>query len=231
MRQLTRSLTLVAALTAPIQVLAGPVLVELFTSQGCSSCPPADALLAELTERDDVIALALHVDYWDYLGWADKFARPENTARQQAYAAAQGAAMVYTPQMIVSGQDVVVGTKAMKLVSQIERHKKRSDSIALSVERNGAQVSLRAEVRSEVPRGMLVQLVRYTPQKTVEITRGENAGRTMTYHNVVTHWDVLTQWDGTTNLALQAELSADLPGVVIIQDGSAGPVLAAARIE
>jgi hypothetical protein len=87
-----------------------PMVVELFTSQGCSSCPPADAFLGELAQREDVIALAFHVDYWDYIGWKDKFADPLFTTRQRAYAEAQGSSMVYTPQMIVAGAIDVVGS-------------------------------------------------------------------------------------------------------------------------
>jgi len=95
----------------------GPVVVELFTSQGCSSCPPADKILGELAKRDDVIALSLHVDYWDYLGWKDDFASPAHTARQQGYATALGERMMFTPQMIIGGTDSVVGSRAMELIS------------------------------------------------------------------------------------------------------------------
>src|SRR6056297_1329329 len=93
-----------ASFTAPA-LADDPVVVELFTSQGCSSCPPADAMLGELAERDDVIPLALHVDYWDYIGWADIFADPAYTRRQKGYAHATGQRMVYTPQMVIDGQD------------------------------------------------------------------------------------------------------------------------------
>ena len=99
-----------------------PVVVELFTSQGCSSCPPADAFLHELSQRDDVIALALHVDYWDYIGWKDIFAQPAFTKRQKAYAKAGGRRSVYTPQMIIGGQDHVVGTHEENASALIQQH-------------------------------------------------------------------------------------------------------------
>ncbi|HHB81142.1 MAG TPA: DUF1223 domain-containing protein, partial [Aliiroseovarius sp.] len=96
------------------------VVVELFTSQGCSSCPPADALLARLAQRDDVLALSMHVDYWDYIGWPDTFAQPKNTERQKAYAHAAGMRSIYTPQMIIAGKDHVIGSKPMDVVDYIE---------------------------------------------------------------------------------------------------------------
>ena len=96
-----------------------PVVVELFTSQGCSSCPPADALLHELSKRDDVIPLALHVDYWDYIGWKDSFAQPAFTARQRGYAQASGRRAIYTPQMIIGGQFDVVGNRPMDVAAII----------------------------------------------------------------------------------------------------------------
>src|SRR5918996_4983900 len=97
-----------------------PVVVELFTSQGCSSCPPADALLAELAGKDGVIALALHVDYWDYLGWADSFASPAFTARQRAYAKKAHSRTIYTPQMIVQGEDRLVGSDDEMVLARIK---------------------------------------------------------------------------------------------------------------
>uniref|UniRef100_UPI002FDA0931 DUF1223 domain-containing protein n=1 Tax=Pontibaca methylaminivorans TaxID=515897 RepID=UPI002FDA0931 len=102
---------------------AGPVVVELFTSQGYPSCPPADAMLAELAGREDVLPLALHVDYWDYMGWKDTFASPENTARQRGYAAAGERKMVYTPQMVINGADHLVGTRFRDISALIDRHK------------------------------------------------------------------------------------------------------------
>src|SRR6056297_2439763 len=106
--------------TRAAMATSGPVVVELFTSQGCSSCPPADALLHDLAERGDVLALSLHVDYWDYIGWKDQFAQPAFTLRQKAYAVSGDRKMIYTPQMIVAGHVDVVGHKAMKVVRAIE---------------------------------------------------------------------------------------------------------------
>ena len=106
---------------APLEGARADVVVELYTSQGCSSCPPADALLEQLAARDDVIALSLHVDYWDYLGWQDAFANPAFTKRQRGYAARAGSSMIYTPQMVIGGRDHIVGTKGMELSDLIAK--------------------------------------------------------------------------------------------------------------
>ena len=120
MRALALAIGFLASFIGAAAAADRPVVVELYTSQGCSSCPPADAILAELADREDVIALAFHVDYWDYIGWKDIFADPANTLRQRNYARVAGARSVYTPQMIVDGQDHVVGTKPMKLAEHID---------------------------------------------------------------------------------------------------------------
>ena len=123
MRAILAGLAVAAGLSATAANAGDrPVVIELYTSQGCSSCPPADALLNELAGRDDVIALAMHVDYWDYIGWKDIFANPAHTVRQRAYANADGQRMIYTPQMIVGGKDHVVGYKPMHLAKLIETH-------------------------------------------------------------------------------------------------------------
>ncbi|WP_371036514.1 MULTISPECIES: DUF1223 domain-containing protein [unclassified Rhodosalinus] len=211
-----------------------PVVVELFTSQGCSSCPPADAFLADLAERDDVIALALHVDYWDYIGWKDSFAQPAFTARQKAYAHAAGHNSIYTPQMIVGGADHVMGARPMAVIDLIRAHAEAPRKVSLGLERAaGAKVAI--EVEAVAPVGAAqVHFVRYRPHATVKITRGENAGRTLAYSNIVTRWTVLARWDGQTPLRLLAEAPGDQPVVVLVQDAGdgddQGAVLAAARL-
>ena len=123
MRLLPVLAALVFVAAAPLARAQGsPVVVELFTSQGCSSCPPADALLRKLAEEEDVIALALHVDYWDYLGWKDSFATPKFTARQRAYAKKARSRSIYTPQMVVQGEDRVVGNDAEMVLARISEH-------------------------------------------------------------------------------------------------------------
>lgn len=223
------SMTLTAGLPAAAD---GPVVVELFTSQGCSSCPPADALLGELADRDDVIALALHVDYWDYLGWVDEFASADHTERQRGYARAANSTMIYTPQIVVGGQEQIVGTKAMKLATLIDRHKSLPQRVKLKLTRN-ADGTLRvlAQRIGDGPAQMLVQMLRYVPEAEVDIRSGENAGKSVTYHNIVASLVSIATWNGESDLDMNADASGDNPAVVLIQDGSSGPILAAARIE
>lgn len=223
-----------AVLAAPVAAQdTGPVVVELFTSQGCSSCPPADALLRELAARDDVLPLALHVDYWDYIGWADSFAIPAHTERQRGYARTAGRDMVFTPQMIVMGQQSVVGARSMKLAELILQHMQHPPVISLSIVDGGAGpgVELRP-VGAPVAGPLDVLVVRYAPLRRVEITRGENAGRTLDYANVVEGWERLGQWDGATPLRLELEaLTGDQRAAVLVQRAGHGPILAAARVK
>ncbi|WP_095589057.1 DUF1223 domain-containing protein [Actibacterium ureilyticum] len=206
-----------------------PVVVELYTSQGCSSCPPADALLADLAGHEGVIPLALHVDYWDYIGWKDSFADPAFTRRQKAYAHAAGHRTVYTPQMIVGGRDHIIGAKAMELMKRIEQQRKTAAPVALALQAQGGDLVVTAPA---VPGGeaMVVQLVRYTPKAQVAIKRGELAGKTLTYSNIVRSWEQVAEWDGAAPLSLRLKLSGDLPGVIIVQRKGPGAVLAAARL-
>jgi hypothetical protein len=209
-----------------------PVVVELFTSQGCSSCPPADAILAELAQRDDVIALALHVDYWDYIGWADEFASPAFTERQKSYARAHDKPSVYTPQMIVGGQDVIVGVKPMRLVDLIRAHEEQAPGAALTVRRSGDMIDIELSDAAR-PMPMVVELVTYIPSRTVDIARGENAGRTLDYHNIVASWTHVGDWTGVGVFRAEVRVTSDLPAVVLVQEvrnAGPGPIVAAARL-
>ncbi len=228
MRRLLTALILALSLAAPaLRAEPGPVVVELFTSQGCSNCPPADAMLLELAERDDVIALALHVDYWDYIGWKDSFADPAHTRRQKAYAYAANQAAVYTPQMVIAGQTHVVGTRAMEVADAIRDHAGVDHGITLDVQRDGD--ALRIALRHDGPglKPARIHLVRYTPREVVDIRRGENAGRKLTYGNIVTGWEVLTDWSGQRDLDLNAQVPGEDRAVVLVQRVGPGPILAA----
>lgn len=208
---------------------SGPVVVELFTSQGCSSCPPADAMMRDLAHRDGVIALAFHVDYWDYIGWRDSFGSAANTDRQTAYARAAQSTTVYTPQFIVGGVDHVIGARGMELVDRIEAHAQDDSGVRVDAVRTDGTVEIRAEAASAGP--MIVQLVRYAPSQTVAIESGENAGLTLEYANVVMAWQVVADWDGASPLALSVSVTGDWPSVVLIQRQGAGPILAATEVD
>ncbi|MFD1912110.1 DUF1223 domain-containing protein [Halodurantibacterium flavum] len=208
-----------------------PVVVELYTSQGCSSCPPADELMERLAARPDIIPLALHVDYWDYIGWADEFADPAFTDRQKGYARAAGERAIYTPQMIVGGIDRVEGVRPMMVADLITSHRARVNPVQVRLAPEGDRVRIHLSAEPALPSAAQVHLVRYRPQETVKIERGENAGRTVTYHNIVTYWETIARWDGQEPFEMIADAQGAEPVVVIVQAPGFGPVLGAARAD
>lgn len=207
------------AVIMPAAAEAGPkAVVELFTSQGCSSCPPADAVLGRLAEDPDVLALSLAVDYWDYLGWKDSFARDENTARQRDYAMSRGDNAVYTPQAVINGRIHVVGSDEPGI---------RSELADLDEENAGLSVEVKAilagdRVIVKVPAGAklhggdpTIWLVSYSDSEQVEIGRGENTGRSVTYHNIVRRIQPIGMWAGE-------ELVIEYPVADLMRDGANG---------
>ncbi|MGK7651165.1 DUF1223 domain-containing protein [Roseovarius sp. B08] len=230
----TGAAALVLFFAAPVaaQDTGRPVVVELFTSQGCSSCPEADKFFHKLAKHEDVIALSLHVDYWDYIGWKDSFASPAHTKRQRAYAKTAERNVIYTPQMVINGADDVVGNRPMDVVDVIDRHRRLPQTVDMDLTRQGDSVVVEAEPLAELDGPLTVQLVRFQPESTVHIKRGENAGRTITYANVVTEMRELGKWDGAAPLRLAAEAGGDAPVVVLLQNkGGAGLIEAAAVLE
>jgi hypothetical protein len=216
------------ALGAAAEERRGPVVVELYTSQGCSACPPADEMMHALAARTDVIALALHVDYWDYIGWEDVFARPEHAERQRGFAARVGKSMVYTPQMVIDGTSHVVGNKPLSVTELIMRHAQVPDPVEVRLEREGDALRIRA--RGTVSGPVDVHLVRFDPERSVHITRGENRGKTISYANIVRDWAVLRRWDGEAPLDMQAQVRGDRPLAVLVQEPDHGPILGAAAL-
>ncbi|WP_323006306.1 DUF1223 domain-containing protein [Pseudorhodobacter sp.] len=206
------------------------VVVELFTSQGCASCPPADAILARLSADPRLIALSLHVDYWDYLGWKDKFASPKFTARQKEYAHHAREKMVYTPQIIVQGQQRMVGNKAAEVDAAIASALAQPRPARLRLARNGTTLVIRAEPLMGNPRPVRVQLIRFSPAENVAIERGENAGKTITYHNVVKSLELLGKWDGVTPLLMEVAAEGTAPLAVILQSDGPAEILGAATL-
>jgi hypothetical protein len=208
----------------------GPVVLELFTSQGCSSCPAADEMLHTLAARSDVIALALHVDYWDYIGWVDSFADPQHTVRQQRYANVAGASVIYTPQMIVGGVDHVIGAKPMDVANLIQAHTANPTGTRITLQRSGGQLQITGVTSRALRRGTVVQVIRYSPQETVDIRRGENAGKSLRYVNIVTDWSIIGEWNGDDDLNITVNTLAKGPLVVIVQEPGPGAIMASAAL-
>jgi hypothetical protein len=207
------------------------VVVELYTSQGCSSCPPADDFLAMLAMDPSIMPLALHVDYWDYIGWADSFGSADYTERQKQYAHQAGSRSIYTPQMIVGGLDRVEGYKREETGALIRKHLDAAQDIGLTVNRKGNTVTIRANATATLGGNTAVQIVRYMPSETVNIERGENAGRSITYYNIVKSWQTVGDWSGAEPLDLQANVKGNDPLVVIVQQDGPAYIVAAARLD
>lgn len=228
-----RSLLILLAtlvLATPVARAQTPVVLELFTSQGCSSCPPADALLAELASREGVIALALHVDYWDYLGWKDSFASPSNTARQRAYAKAVRSRTIFTPEIVVQGAERLKGHDAEGILKEIARHQTEAPLVDLSLARDGDTLKIHVAPKGEALGPAMIELVNFLPSAGVSIEGGENAGRTVNYKNIVTRWETIARWDGTTPVDMRYEGVEEGPVAVIVQRTKMGPVLTAAQL-
>jgi hypothetical protein len=178
-----------------------------------------------------IIALSLHVDYWDYIGWEDQFAQPKFTDRQRAYAKAIGSRTIYTPQLIIGGQDRIEGYAPDETAANLRRHLSAGSQVDLVVERQGDTLVIRAIAEPPLAEPVRVQLVRYKPEETVNIERGENAGRTITYHNIVTSWESVGEWSGQEPLAMTAPAAGALPAVVILQTIGPAAIMAAALVE
>lgn len=219
----------VAAPAAQAQQLRS--VLELFTSQGCSSCPPADKLLGELARRSDVIALTFPVDIWDYIGWKDTLATPAFSARQKGYAATRGDGHVYTPQMVVNGVTHVVGSDAKAIDQTIEAVQGRNGALKLPLSVTQAGAKILIDVGADVGRSASVYVLGVAQKREVTIGRGENKDRMVTYTNVVRSVTPVGAWNGSA-LHLEVERGPEDGFVVLVQQGDeAKPalILAAAK--
>lgn len=225
--------------SAPVQLAEAGVdghrvVVELFTSQGCSSCPPADALIDELADQPGLLALSFHVDYWDYIGWKDPFASPAHTERQRAYANSLGLRYVYTPQIVVDGRKDVVGSHRREVAKAIKEAAKepRSLEVGLIIE-GGGKVTL--SNGQAPPKGATVYLVMFDDDHETDVARGENSGRSIHNANVVREYRKLGRWTGEAMefpLDIAAARAEGRGGcAVIVQEGTTGPVLGAAILD
>ena len=223
----------------PVMLLAAPpagagdnvVLVELFTSQGCSSCPPADANLGALAQRDDVLPLSLHVDYWDYLGWRDTFGKTEHTERQHAYRITMGARVVYTPQMIVHGTHDVPGYHSELIHNAIAEAAATTAPASIQILANEGMLGANVTTDSSQAK-RTIWVATYDQEATVRIERGENAGETITYSNIVEKLMRVGPWPGGTSQTIDLPQPGAGEGVAIwLQDDRTGRVLAASFVE
>jgi hypothetical protein len=206
-----------------------PIVVELFTSQGCSSCPPAEKYLGELARRPEVLALSFHVDYWDELGWRDRFSSPEATRRQRDYAHALGLQSVYTPQAIVDGKRDFVGSNRAAIDSAL---KEGAVGVPVSLLIHDASVVVGIGAKENAAPSDVV-LVAYLRSATSSIGRGENAGRTIQESNVVRSFRRIGRWQGSAQ-AWQARLDSiprDATDVaILVQELPHGSIIGVAHI-
>jgi len=208
-------------------------VVELFTSQGCSSCPPADRLLSRIARKPDVVAISFPIDYWDFIGWKDTLASPSFTARQKDYAAARGDGRVYTPQAIVDGLVATVGSDERQIEQAAEANRGRDGALTVPMHLVESGDKLHIDIGTGPATSASVYVLRVIKSKTVKIGRGENSGRSLTYTNVVRAIQKIGEWDGAARSYQLTELKGDNEGyVVLLQKGPEdrpGAILAAAK--
>jgi hypothetical protein len=238
-----RILTSVAAATllmvvpaTAAEVRAAPkAVLELFTSQGCSSCPPADASLKTLGKQSDVIALAYHVDYGDYIGWTDTFGNKANSDLQKSYAQSWGSSRIYTPQLIVNGNKGVVGSRD-KEVSEALSAAVLNLPVGITVGDSMLNVTVGPQAGGA---NAMVWLVTFKDHAQVAIARGENAGKSVDYTQIVTGRQMLGMWDAVGGTHLKLPLSELTAGgangaAILVQTDKAGlpgPILGAASVQ
>jgi hypothetical protein len=228
------------AQTSPITVL------ELYTSQGCSSCPAADKLFKLYVERPDVLALSFSVDYWDYLGWKDTLASPKFTERQRGYGRSLSNGQIYTPQMVVNGSRHVVGSSRADIDAAVQASRGTNAAQAIKVDASRVDGGIALQVAGGVATqgsgpiavplaSAIIWLLTVRGQQTIVVKRGENSGHTLTYLNSVRDVVQVGEWGGkSTTIRLpagSAALAGDERYAVLIQRGMQGPLLAAGWVK
>lgn len=229
------SLALLGGAFADSERLEAKAVVELFTSQGCSQCPPADALLTSLAERKDVVALAYHVDYWDYIGWEDTFGDKAFSDRQRGYAKGWGSSRIFTPQMVINGAEGVVGSRRSEVQDAVASAQL---PLKIALERHNDMLKI------SIPPDPTLQdasiwIVSYRPRAEIAINKGENAGKTMVYTQVVTGRQIVGMWEAgegaEVKLPMDQIQKPDVGGFAVLvqqeRNGMPGPILAAAAYD
>ena len=242
-RQVAGAMMLAASLgfsgsASAAEASTAATVIELFTSQGCSSCPPADRIAGEMAKRKDVIVLSLPVDYWDYLGWKDTFAQHAFTERQRVYAAARGDGQVYTPQVVVNGVAHAVGSDPGDIEGAIANSKSviKGKEVALKLvpDADGMMVEIGDAPAGFDASGVTVVLAGFKSSADVKIGRGENGGSKVTYWHVVRDLTSLGDWSGKAK-SIRVSTADMVKGgsdgcAVLLQAGKGGPILAAAQL-
>jgi hypothetical protein len=225
---------LLAGGSAAAEPKGGPWSIELFTSQGCSSCPPADLNLGKLAGRPDIVALSFHVNYWDYIGWKDRFASKESTERQRIYARTLKQRYVYTPEMVVDGRVHEPGVKESAiegLLADARRQSSHRTTPELKRSADGALTIRLGAAKLDQPADVVV--FAYDRRHSTPVERGENSGRRLENFNVVRHFEVVSRWDGTDRQwTVPADRFQPDQGIaVLVQQVDQGPVLGANKLE
>lgn len=213
----------------PATVADYPIVLELFTSEGCNSCPPADALLGRLARQHDLLPLAFHIDYWDYLGWKDPYSSKFATTRQSAYGRLLDV-MVYTPQIVVDGARDAIGSDeaAVNLAIEAERARPKLKLEVVRDARGELKVALPSGERRSAPASVYEALI--DSSHVTAVGRGENSGRTLTEFNIVREWRKIGEWRGAATelpLDLGPQSNAFDACAIILQEGDNGPIRAA----
>lgn len=238
----SRFFALLAALAAALPLGAradnSPVVVELFTSQGCSSCPPADKYLGELAKRPDVLALAFHVEYWNYIGWTDSYSKPWATQRQRNYQAALKLRYVYTPEMVINGAAEGVGSEPATiepLIRAAETDRAPHPPLSLRWRDDGALLAEIGQGKSPANEPATLWLVGFDNMHTMAVTSGENEGKTAWDHHPVRSFRRLGSWAGWSEEFTvppeEAKSLGDYGAAVLLQENGSGPILTAASIQ
>jgi hypothetical protein len=210
-----------------------PVIVELFTSQGCSSCPPADAFFETLKGKPGIVALSYHVDYWDYLGWRDTLGSSEYSQRQYDYAKSRGDMNVYTPQMIINGGSHFVGSQTSKVSGGIDTAHVEGTARWVDIAMSDNKTDIMIDIAAGAPtQKATLWLMAFAPSVSTDIKKGENAGKTVAYHNVVRKMVPAGMWHGEPAkivLPRESVIPEDCKGwVALLQEGKVGRVIGVA---
>jgi hypothetical protein len=235
------ALALLAAFAAAMPTLAraddSPIVVELFTSQGCSSCPPADKYFGELAKRSDLIALAFHIEYWNYIGWTDAYSKPWATRRQRDYQSAMKLRYVYTPEIVIQGETEGIASEPAAIEPMIraaQAKRRPHPNLTLHWRDDGALVADVGAGQSPPGEPATLWLVGFDKMHTMAISTGENAGKTSWDHHAVRSFRRLGSWAGSSQELVvppeEAKNLGDYGVAVLLQLNGSGPILTAASV-